>query len=126
MARIFYHTDTGNIYGVHGGAFSGSLPPGVDFIDVPEAPHEVNWPVNPSGRSGERFARVVGGVLVARVRADLIAIDQASIDALLLDSGVLRAMAKALFQVANDVRVLKGQSPMTTTTFKNLLRGLMR
>ncbi len=65
MARIFYRTETGSIYGVHPGAFSGSLPAGVSFIDVVEPPDQITWPLTASGDSGERFARVDAGALVA-------------------------------------------------------------
>ncbi len=61
MARIFYRTDTGSIYGVHPGAFNGALPTDLDFIDVPETPDQIAWP----DARGEKFASVQGGVLVA-------------------------------------------------------------
>ena len=125
MARIFFHTDTGNIYGVHGGAFSDPLPGGVDFIDVAEAPDQVAWPINSSGKSGEEFARVQGGALVA-LDPDFSDVDQATVDQLLLESGVMRALAKALFQTINDVRVLKGQGTITAEQFKTFLKGLIR
>ncbi len=99
MARIFFHTATGNIYGVHGGAFSDPLPADIDFIDVPEAPPQIQWPVNAAGDSGEQFARVQGGVLVARERPDLDAIDAATVDRLLLESGVMRAFALMMFEI---------------------------
>lgn len=60
MARIFYHTATGDIYGVHSGAFTGSLPADVDFIDVAESPDLIAWPDS----RGERYCKVQGGVLV--------------------------------------------------------------
>ena len=125
MARIFYHIATGNIYGVHPGAFSGSLPDVTDFIDVAEAPDQIPWPVNASGKSGEEFARVQGGVLVA-FDPNFNAIDQATVDRLLLDSGVMRALAKALFIVVNDVRTLKGEGTITAAQFKTFLKGLIR
>ncbi len=65
MARIFYYTATGNIYGVHPGAFSDTLPAGVGFIDVAEEPNLIVWPLTAAGNSGERFARVDAGALVA-------------------------------------------------------------
>ena len=52
--------------------------------------------------------------------------DQASVDRLLLNSGVIRALAQALFAVVNDVRVLQGDSTITATQFKTYLKGLMR
>jgi len=67
MARIFYFTATGEIYGVHPGPFPGSLPPGVDHIDVPQPPNAIPWPGSPSG-TGERHARVQGGALVSFTR----------------------------------------------------------
>ena len=57
---------------------------------------------------------------------DFNAIDQATVDRLLLDSGVMRALAKALFQTINDVRVLKGDSTITAAQFKTFLKGLIR
>ena len=57
---------------------------------------------------------------------DFGAIDQATVDALLIDSGVIRALAQALFQTVNDVRVLKGQSTITVMQFKTYLKGLIR
>ncbi len=57
---------------------------------------------------------------------DFDAIDQATVDALLLDSGVMRALAQALFQVVNDVRVLKGRGTITAAQFKTFLKGLIR
>ena len=57
---------------------------------------------------------------------DFNAIDQATVDRLLLDSGVMRALAKALFQTINDVRVLKGDSTITAAQFKTYLKGLIR
>ena len=59
MARIFYHTATGIIHGVHPGPFPGSLPNGVDFIDVPEAPDQILWP----DARGERYNKVDSGAL---------------------------------------------------------------
>lgn len=126
MARIFYHTDTGNIYGVHGDDFTGGLPAGVAFIDVAGPPDAIAWPTNSAGDSSEGSARVSGGVLVVRDRPDLDALDQAIVDRLLLDSGVMKALAQALFQVVNDVRVLKGDGTITPAQFKAFLKGLMR
>ena len=60
MARIFYHTATGEIHGVHPGAFRGSLPADVDFIDVTEAADKIVWP----DARGENYNKVAGGVLV--------------------------------------------------------------
>lgn len=69
MARIFFHIATGEIYGVHDGVFAGTLPAGIDFIDVAETPDQIAWPVNAFGRSGEHYARVQGGVLIPHDRA---------------------------------------------------------
>lgn len=60
MARIFYRESTGELYGVHPGAFAGKLPEGILFIDVAEDSDNVVWP----DASGERGAKVVDGVLV--------------------------------------------------------------
>ena len=59
MARIFYITATGRIYGVHPGAFTGSLPPGIDFIDVVETPDKIAWP----DARGENYNKVQSGAL---------------------------------------------------------------
>ena len=125
MARIFYLTATGAIHGVHVGAFTGALPSGVDFIDVPETPDQIVWPINTTGRSGEEFARVVGGVLVA-FDPDFGAIDQAAVDALLLESGVLRALARKLFDHENRILSLEGNPTLTAGQFKTALKALIR
>ncbi len=52
--------------------------------------------------------------------------DQARVDTLLINSGVIRALAQALFQVNNRVRVLEGDSAITATQFKTFLKGLIR
>ena len=126
MARIFFHTDTGNIYGVHDGPFSGALPVDIDFIDVPETPDQILWPVNADGDSGEQFARVQGGLLVARDRPDLDAIDAATVDRLLLESGVTRAEIKTLFDHENRIRVLEGRPEVTVEQLKTAFRALIR
>jgi hypothetical protein len=46
--------------------------------------------------------------------------------ALMQDGGVVRALGQALFTLVNEVRVLKSQTPLTLTQFKNYLKGLMR
>lgn len=73
----------------------------------------------------------VGRLLRARTirdktTAELDAEDQTRVDRLLLDSGVIRALAQALFAVVNDVRVLNGDSTVTVTQFKTYLKGLIR
>ena len=57
---------------------------------------------------------------------DFSVIDQVAIDRLLAESGVLRALAKASFQLENRVRVLEGAPSVTTEQYKNFLKGLMR
>ena len=58
MARIFYHADTGNIYGVHPDG-NIRVPAGILFIDEVETPDKINWPVMPDGRLGiEQASRV--------------------------------------------------------------------
>ena len=48
MARIFYYTATGHIYGVHPGPHEANpkivLPSGVVWRDVLEAPDKILWP----------------------------------------------------------------------------------
>lgn len=39
---------------------------------------------------------------------------------------IIRALAVALFNVGNDVRVLKGQKPVTPDQFRNYIKGLLR
>lgn len=50
MATIFYHNDSGDIYGVHpsGQPVTGGVPAGVVSIEVPEAPDQIPWP-SPGG-----------------------------------------------------------------------------
>ena len=69
MARIFYFTDTGTIYGVH---LDGNIevPNGVAFIDVVEQPDKIKWLPLPDGRSGtEHTSRIVGGSLMVNPSA---------------------------------------------------------
>ena len=61
-----------------------------------------------------------------KTAGEIDAEDQARVDRLLLDSGVIRALAKALFALVNDVRTLKGDSTITATQFKTYLKGLIR
>lgn len=49
---------------------------------------------------------------------------QATVDRMYI-SGADKALATALFQVVNDVRVLKGQSTITAAQFKTYLAGLL-
>ena len=59
MARIFYFNDSGDIYGVHPGAFSKTLPDNVVFIDVPGSPDKIAWPSPDGVRPGsEQWTRV--------------------------------------------------------------------
>ncbi len=54
-------------------------------------------------------------------------IDQDRINsALLQDGSVVRALGQALFTLVNEVRVLKSQAPLTSTQFRNYVKGLMR
>lgn len=61
MARIFYFTATGDIYGVHHSPHEDDprirLPKGVAWIDVPEPSHQIPWPSPDGTRSGEGAAR---------------------------------------------------------------------
>ena len=67
MARIFFHKTSGKIYGVHPGPHETDrrirLPADVVWIDVPETPDKIPWPV-PAGRpdlnvrKGEHWCRV--------------------------------------------------------------------
>ncbi len=129
MARIFYHTDTGNIFGVHDGAFSGTLPGGIDFIDVAESPDQIVWPVNAAGDSGERFARVSGGVLVARERPDFDAEDEAQVNASFNLAGIDRAELRLIFEIVKAIKtgnMTFFDSVTDATSFKTLARRLMR
>lgn len=63
MARIFYFTATGDIYGVHHSPHEDDpkiqLPKGVAWIDVPEPPHQIPWPSPDGKRAGrEQWSRV--------------------------------------------------------------------
>ncbi len=57
---------------------------------------------------------------------DYSAIDQAVVDRLLLESGVMRALATAQFQIINDVRALEGKNPITAVQYKDIIKGLIR
>ena len=65
-------------------------------------------------------------IIVPPPPPDFSAIDQITVDRLLLDSGVMRALATALFQVNNRVRVLEGDSAVTAAQFKTFLKSLIR
>lgn len=39
---------------------------------------------------------------------------------------IIRALATALFNVGNDVRVLRGQKPVTQAQFRDYIKGLLR
>ncbi len=72
MARIYYFSSGGKVYGVHPGPFGDNVvPAGVDFIDVPEAPDQIAWPVTVLGRSGEKFTKVISNTLTAFEPAEL-------------------------------------------------------
>lgn len=77
MARIFYFSDTGNVRSVMGGPHEGNpdvtLPAGVAWIDVPEAAHEIAWPVLPDGAPGaEAFCKIdpVSETIVLKAEVD--------------------------------------------------------
>lgn len=64
MATIFYHQDTGSIYGVHPDS-NIEVPSGIASIDVAGLPDKINWPQLPGGTPGsEHTSKVVGGSLV--------------------------------------------------------------
>ena len=64
--------------------------------------------------------------IVARPPHDFGPEDQAAADRMLDDPGIVRALAQALFQTVNDVRILKGQGTITGAQFKTFLKGLIR
>ena len=53
-------------------------------------------------------------------------IDDESIDRLSQAGSIERALGEALFTLANDMRVLKGQETITKAQFVTYLRGLLR
>ncbi len=57
---------------------------------------------------------------------DYAAIDQTTVDRLLLESGVMRALAKMEFNHENRIRALEGQPSVTASQFKAALKGLIR
>lgn len=64
MAVIFYHQDTGAIYGVHSDS-TIAVPNGIANITVPEQPDKIKWPQLPDGRPGsEHTSKVIGNALV--------------------------------------------------------------
>ncbi len=52
--------------------------------------------------------------------------DQTRVDRLLLESGVMRALARALFDHENRVRGLESRPAITSEQFKTALKGLIR
>ena len=110
----------------------------MDFVTEPEAvahiarftgPYPDAFVVSePAGPISHWLVDMVAKTLVISPPPppDFDTIDQATVDRLLLESGVLRALAKALFQVVNDVRVLKGQGTISPAQFKTFLKGLIR
>ena len=77
MARIFYWTDTGNIYGVHpselcdgvvtldGASKNIVIPEGVTWLNVAETPDRIAWP-----GGGEQYSRVDSATLTLQARTD--------------------------------------------------------
>ena len=111
MARIFYWTETGRVYGVNPDERlrNGTvLPEGIAWLDVPEAPHRIPWPAR-DGRPGcEQWSRVVDGALVLRddlppVRPDPVETAVAAIGAADSLEGVKAALIA-------HVRALRGRA----------------
>lgn len=60
-------------------------------------------------------------------RADTQAeIDEEQTKLIEQQGSIIRALATALFNVGNDVRVLKGQKPVTQDQFRDYIKGLLR
>ena len=98
----------------HVAVFIGTYP---DAFVVPEPPEpQSHWLIDMAAKT----------IAIVPPTLDFSAIDHATVDRLLLESGVMRALAKALFLVVNDVRVLKGENPITASQFKTFLKGLIR
>lgn len=57
---------------------------------------------------------------------DFSTTDQATVDRLLLESGVLRALATVQFQIINGVRALEGEESITVEQYKTRLWKLIR
>ncbi len=57
---------------------------------------------------------------------DYDTIDQATVDRLMLESNVLRALATVQFQIINDVRALEGKNPITAAQYKDRIKSLIR
>lgn len=117
MARLFYFSDTGDIYGVHPGEPDPAeitLPEGVTWIDVPEAPNKIPWPSLPDGRRGsEHTSRVENGSLVVGdVPPD-------EVDTF-MDNPVTRALILAI----NDGTLPVGQN-LSETDIKDRIRTKM-
>ncbi len=99
----------------HVAAFLGTYP---DAFVVPQPSEELsNWLIDMTAKTL---------VIDPPPPFDFDAVDQAAVDALLLDSGVIRALAQALFQLNNRVRVLEGDSVITVAQFKTFLKNLIR
>lgn len=123
MTRVFYHTDTGGIYGVHPDG-NVDVPEGVSFIDVPEAADAVPWPALPDGRPGsEHTSRVVDGALV--LSDDLPPSNQDLADALAFQGAVFKAFALIVLDEVNILRTQAGLSERTVQQLKNAIAARM-
>lgn len=76
MARIFYFTGTGVIYGVHHSPHEDNLkirlPKGVAWIDVPGPPDQIPWPSPDGTRPGrEQWSRVNPVTKALELRKDI-------------------------------------------------------
>lgn len=63
MARIFYFSASGDVYGVHPGLHEANpkirLPAGVIWADVPETPDSIPWPIPADHEKGrEEWSRM--------------------------------------------------------------------
>lgn len=73
MARIFYYSATGLIYGIHTGPHEDNpkikIPEGVEWLDVPEPPDQIAWPSPDGGLTpgDEHLSRINAGVIELRL-----------------------------------------------------------
>lgn len=101
--------------------------------DVHVADHIARWPDafvvrTPAGQEGHWLIDMVAKTIaiVPPPPPDYAAIDAATVDRLLLESGVTRAQLKTLFSHENRIRVLEGKEVITVGQFKTAFWKLIR
>ena len=71
MAIIFYHSETGEIYGVHPD-LNIAVPDGISHIEVPQTPDKIMWPIPPGKSAGkEKWVSVNPATQALEVRPNI-------------------------------------------------------